>query len=117
MYTFQLTVTDNSGATATANVNVVVLNNNQRLANATSVSLYPNPTEGMLNVVYTSSGQGKFTMSVYGTSGVNELTGNYEQEGGTATYQLNVSSLARGVYFLVIRSVSGHREVRRFVKQ
>jgi hypothetical protein len=71
----------------------------------------------MLNVVYTSSGQGKFTMSVFSTSGVNEMTGTYEQEGGTATYRLNVSSLARGVYFLVIRSSSGQREVQRFVKQ
>ena len=116
-YTFQLTVTDNSGDTASATVNVVVLNNLQRSSNTTSVSLYPNPTQSMLNVVYTSSGQGKFTMSVYSTSGVDEMTGTYEQEGGTATYQLNVSSLARGTYILVIRTSTGHREVRKFVKQ
>jgi len=116
-YTFQLTVTDNSGATATANVNVVVLNNLQRSANSSSVNLYPNPTESMLNVVYTSSGQSKFSISIFNTSGVNEMTGNYTQEGGTATYQLNVSSLARGTYFLVIRTSTGQREVRKFVKQ
>lgn len=116
-YTFQLTVTDDAGTTATATVNVVVLNDNRRLANGTSVSLYPNPTQSMLNVVYTSSGQGKFSMSVYSSSGVNEMTGTYEQEGGTATYQLNVSSLARGTYFLVIHTSTGQREVRKFVKQ
>jgi hypothetical protein len=114
-YTFQLTVTDNSGTTATATVNVVVLNDNRRFTN--SVNLYPNPTQSMLNVVYSSTDHAQFTISVYSTSGVNEMTGVYEQESGTATYQLNVTSLARGVYFLVIRTSTGQREVRRFVKQ
>ena len=114
-YTFQLTVTDNSGTTATATVNVVVLNDNRRYTN--NVSLYPNPTQGMLNVVYQSTDHAQFTISVYSVAGVNEMTGSYTQESGTVTYQLNVSSLARGVYFLVIKTSNGQREVRKFVRQ
>jgi hypothetical protein len=114
-YTFQLTVTDNSGATATSTVNIVVLNDNRRYTN--NVSLYPNPTQGMLNVVYQSTDHAQFTISIYSVGGVNEITGSYTQESGSVTYKLNVSSLARGVYFLVIKTSNGQRVVRSFVRQ
>ena len=114
-YTFQLTVTDNGGNTATSTVNVVVVNDNRRYTN--NVSLYPNPTQGMLNVVYQSTDHAQFTISVYSVGGVNEMTGDYTQESGSVTYHLNVSSLARGVYFLVIRTSNGQKVVRSFVRQ
>jgi hypothetical protein len=71
----------------------------------------------MLNVVYQSTDHAQFSISVYSVGGVNEMTGSYTQESGTVTYQLNVSSLARGVYFLVIRTSNGQKVVRSFVRQ
>ncbi|HVS97534.1 MAG TPA: PKD domain-containing protein [Puia sp.] len=116
-YTFQLTVTDNTGNTATATVNVIVLNSNLRTARTSVVRLWPNPVQSMLNVWYESSAHNEFTISVFNTSGVNMMTTAYDNQAGQMSIQINVGQLARGVYFLVLKDASGDKVVRKFVKQ
>jgi hypothetical protein len=110
-----LTVTDNSGNTATSTVSVVVMPDERRFTN--NVSIYPNPVQSMLYVQYQSTGQEQFTITIYNEVGVTEQKAEYEQEGGMSTYTLNVSALSRGVYVLVIRSSSGQPVISKFVKQ
>ena len=117
VYSFQLTVKDSNGDSSTAKMNVVVLNSTQRTTNASGIHLWPNPVQSVLNVSYYSSSHDQFTISVYNTSGVNMLTTAYNNQGGQMSFKINVSQLARGVYFLVLKDNNGERLVRKFVKQ
>lgn len=116
-YTFQLTVTDNNGDTASAEVNVIVVNSDLRTSDISSLRLWPNPVQSMLNVAYQSTDHDEFTLSIVNTSGVILATTAYDNVSGQMNIQLNVGQLARGVYFLVLKDSSGQKMVRKFVKQ
>ena len=115
-YTFQLTVTDSYGDTASATVNVVV-ENTSTLRYTAGMRLWPNPVQNNLNVWYQSGDHDRFTVSVVNTSGVTMWKNAYTNSNGQLSFSINVSRLARGTYFLVLIDSNGHKTVRQFVKQ
>jgi hypothetical protein len=61
-YQFRLTVTDNSGASATATVRVIVRN---RTGEELYCNVYPNPTRNTINIRYISNNTGNVRIVLY----------------------------------------------------
>ena len=86
----------------------VVLGIGDNTATASALQLYPNPTNGVLNLQL-ESGKQLEQLSVYSTNGrlLMEAAG---------TDRIDLSSLQSGVYLLEARLASGDRIVKRVVK-
>jgi|GEM_PF-6950139 len=77
----------------------------------TSISLYPNPATGILNVVY--AGRTKTVeILIYNVEG--RYVGSYTMMNGMAS--INVSSFNTGAYYLVLRDEAGLK-TQQFIKQ
>ena len=77
----------------------------------TSISLYPNPATGILNVVY--AGRTKTVeILIYNVEG--RYVGSYTMMNGIAS--INVSSFNTGTYYLVLRDEAGLK-TQQFIKQ
>jgi PKD repeat protein len=79
-----------------------------------NLNIYPNPSSDVLNIEYTSDAKSSpFTVSMVNALGQvvfsEELT-----ENSSFTSQIDVSSLGRGIYFVIVQS-SDHQIVRKAV--
>jgi len=106
-YTFNVTVTDNDGAISNAEVAVVVSYSNNRL-NTRSISVYPNPVQGITNVIMDSDVQGNANLMLTDINGSTLLRQDFVKNSGAQTLQVNMSNLRPGVYILTIQ-VGGTR--------
>lgn len=66
------------------------------------ISLYPNPTEGISNLVFESKQNESLQLSVYNTLGQSVKTETVEAQAGKNSIQLDLSTLNSGSYFLRI---------------
>ncbi len=114
-YTFKLTVKDNNGNEASAQVKVVVLPDNRRYVE--DISLYPNPAHDVLNFRYQSDNNEKLFVFIIDIKGSRVLAASYDKENTSFTSSLNISGLGRGVYCFEIVNGSGKKTARMFVKQ
>ena len=89
--------------------NTDTLTSIQHTAQLPNVSIYPNPTTGML---YLSGLQGGNTIQVYNAVGEILSTGQAE----TDTYQINLSMQAKGIYFCKITDNKGSVLQAKFIK-
>jgi ribosomal protein L14 len=113
-YVFQLTVTDNAGASATATVKITVTN---AFRNSEYFRLYPNPATSVINLQYIDDKTGKMDITIYDVNGRVVLTQEVSKDQSLMTKQYDVSKLQIGVYYLEIRQAGGNKLVRPFVKQ
>jgi 5-hydroxyisourate hydrolase-like protein (transthyretin family) len=81
-----------------------------------SLDIYPNPTNGTLNVSFETQGSEAATLTIMDLTGkvifqteTGNLNGRYDD-------QLNISKLARGTYMLRIEN-GDMTAVRRIIKQ
>lgn len=112
-YIFELTVTDNLGASRKDSVSIAVINNfryNERLA------VYPNPASSLITVQCISDSVGQSKISVYDQNGILIQTSVFVK--GQAVYenQVNISRLKSGIYFLEIMINSKKKMITRFIK-
>ena len=112
-YVFELTVTDNLGASRKDSVSILVINNfryNERLA------VYPNPASSIITVQCISDSVGQSKMSVYDQNGILVQTSLFVK--GQAVYenQVNISRLKSGIYFLEVMINSRKKMITRFIK-
>ena len=114
-YVFKLTVKDDSGNEASADVTIVVLGNNQRYVE--DIKLYPNPAHDVLNFQYQSDKNEKISVFIFDVKGSRVLAANYEKENTSLSSSLNISGLGRGVYYFEIIDATGKKTARMFVKQ
>ena len=113
-YVFELTVTDNAGASATARVKVSVLNN---FRFSQFFKLYPNPASSTINVQYIDDKTGKLKITVYDVSSRVVMDQEFSKDQSLMTKELNISNLKNGMYYLEIQQSDGKKLVRPFVKQ
>ena len=104
-YVFQLQVTNTSGLTGTATVQVQVINS-QRTAvvdsGSAQVMVYPNPVQSTLNIKFLdASTSGKALIKIINLKGTPVLNAQEEFAGGQLI-NFNVSGLAKGVYALEV---------------
>jgi hypothetical protein len=115
IYTFQLKVTDNNGATGTKTVKVIVRNRN---GNGGSIycTLYPNPSHDNLNLQFLSNQNGKYRISLYDARRRLIRDMYVEKNQVTLSRSFDVSNLRNGIYHIVIVLPDGKRIARTFIK-
>jgi hypothetical protein len=114
-YVFQLTVRDDNGNEASADVTIVVLGNNQRYIE--DIKLYPNPAHDVLNFQYQSDKNEKLSVFIFDVKGSRVMAAGYDKENTSFSSSLNISGLGRGVYYFEIINAAGKKTARMFVKQ
>ena len=117
LYVFQLKVTDASGLSDSATVQVRVINS-ARMADSGSaqVSVYPNPVASTLTVRFNDPNtSGQILIKIIDMKGTPVITQEAEVAGG-GLINLNVSGLARGVYALQV-IVGSKQSYQLIVKQ
>ena len=116
VYVFQLTVTDNTGASATSTVADTVLDN-LRIASKSTISLYPNPTSNNLNLQITSDSLGRLLIYVYDMLGNIVMAKEFDKESSFYTTAINVYTLPNAAYTLQAIINNKAVLVSKFIKQ
>ena len=112
-YVFELTVTDNAGATATARVTISVVNN---FRYSQFFKLYPNPAVSTIHFQYIDDKTGKLKVSAYDVSGRMVVVQEFSKDQSLISKEINISNLKPGVYYMQIEQ-DGKKLIRPFVKQ
>ena len=83
---------------------------------STDISVYPNPAKDFLNVSLNANTNQALSISIQDISGKVVFSEKYKAAAGNNQYPLNISSLAKGNYFVKIVSADGVG-VRKIVKE
>jgi ribosomal protein L14 len=116
-YVFQLTVTDDKGATNIDYVNVIV----SPASSGNSISLdrltmYPNPAHSVINGRVTSPIMGTVKISVYDMNGRLVYSAEEQKTTDVMNKSMNISTLASGLYSVVINIANRTTIVSKFIK-
>jgi Secretion system C-terminal sorting domain/PKD domain len=103
LYVFQLKVTNTSGLSSTATVQVQVINNERSTDSGNAqFTVYPNPVASTLTIKFTNSNtSGQTLIKIIDMKGTALMTQEAEVSGGELI-NLNVSGLPKGVYALQV---------------
>lgn len=104
-YTFYVDVIDASGCVGTDSVNVVVsacVGDNENSIEA--VELFPNPTDGLLNIHVNNVLNDHLTFTIRNITGQVVFEKQVETSAFSFTGQLDISPLAKGIYYLEVNS-------------
>jgi hypothetical protein len=115
-YVFQLTVTDNHGASSTDSVTVTVVNN-LRTSLVQIITIYPNPTASTLNLQITSPVNGDLQVRIYDIRGRLVMERDYTKTSNYFSIPINVSRLYGGTYVLRAEIARKTVLIAPFVKQ
>lgn len=77
--------------------------------NADQVSIFPNPTNGLLTVALQQPLPGNAAITVYQADGRQVHTQQQYVGGGTASFKLDFTGLARGLYLVKVETAEGQR--------
>lgn len=111
-YVFRLTVTDNKGGQSSDEVTVFVL------PGESSAKVYPNPVASVLNLVIESNTQRNRTdVQIYDARGNQVHHEQFVRDLPKITRQIDVSTLAKGVYFIKVQVDINHSKTIQFLKQ
>jgi hypothetical protein len=113
-YQFQLTVTDNQGASSTASVKISVDKNS---GSPDQFTVYPNPALDVLTARINTPVSGTVRMIVYDMNGRTVMTGEVEKTVDLFEKTLNVSSLASGMYTIQVIIANRKILVTKFIKK
>jgi ribosomal protein L14 len=113
LYEFQLTVTDNDGATATSMIKISV--------DAASLSgdqflVYPNPASDVIHSRISSTVNGTVRVNVYDMSGKTVLKDELEKSSQVLENSIIVSGLATGMYTIQVNIGNRKTMVTKFIK-
>lgn len=110
IYVFELIVTDNDSASSSTTLKLMV-------GEHPSLSLFPNPVNGVLNLQYASPAQGEYYVAIYDESMRLLWREQVTKDQDFLLHSLDVNRLRPGLYFSEIRSRDGReKSLGRFVK-
>ena len=109
--TYYVTTTDRAHCTTTDSI-VISLANGINELSLTNISIYPNPTQGMLMIENKNSSEKISQIEVLDING-NAINTSIAQEGNVT--RINMGVEAKGIYILHIRSQSGKELHRKIV--
>ena len=78
------------------------------------LEMYPNPTQDVVNIRFTSSKKGIITISIYDVSGKKIQEDEYNSQSGEFQKEINLSSFQKGAYYLQVEQ-DDHSEIRKIV--
>jgi hypothetical protein len=112
VYNIVLTATNACGTstdTIAVNVNIGLIDNPL----ASSLNVYPNPAQYSVNVSFHEVGSADVQIILRDAQGRNVINMNDRMQSGNYSKDLDVSSLARGIYMLEIKSgsLTAHRRI------
>jgi hypothetical protein len=113
-YQFQLTVTDNQGASSTATINISVVKNSGA---PDQFTVFPNPAQDILNSRVNSSLNGTIRTVVYDMVGRLVITDEAQKSVDLYEKSLNVSGLATGMYSIQVNIANMKFMVTKFFKK
>ncbi|MEN8810085.1 MAG: Omp28-related outer membrane protein [Flavobacteriales bacterium] len=73
---------------------------------STSLNIYPNPSNGMVNLEYISRNLGDITINIINTLGANVYTTNAVSN-GSLNKSIDLSQMTKGIYFVNVVSENG----------
>ena len=73
----------------------------------TEINVYPNPAYSIVNIEVTSDKAQQFHASMVDMMGKTVYVDQFNHDGGSGKYTINVNNLAKGVYFLHLNSENG----------
>jgi hypothetical protein len=114
VYTFQLKVSDDLGASSTATLTVTV--NQGRNGQKATLSVYPNPSTGIVNIAYVSNLNGKLKISVYNMHRQLMKQATIEKTQSSLTTALDITSFNAGIYLIEIVSPDKKKTTKQVVK-
>jgi len=113
-YEFQLTVTDDAGATSTATMILTVV---QSAFSVTErLSVYPNPAHTVVNQRITSPIDGTVKVDIYDMNGKLVLTKQFEKTTDVVYNKIYVDKLAPGMYTIQVNIANRKTMVSKFIK-
>jgi YVTN family beta-propeller protein len=114
---YTVTVTDANGCSATRTINAIItsIDNNNTLAG--NLSLYPNPTDGIITLSFDNIANIKGNIVLFNALGqvIKTIPLSFEEGHEDAKMTIDLTQQAAGVYFLKIESLGG--KMIRIVKQ
>lgn len=112
-YIFQLTVTDNENATATAQIKISV---EPGAGNSDQLLVYPNPSVNQIHSRITSNIMGTVRIQVYNMTG--QLVISNQTEKSTAVFEktFQISTFASGMYTIQVNIGNQKTMVAKFIK-
>ncbi len=116
-YVFELTVTDNTGATSTDTVSVVVQASSLRTSSTQSMLLYPNPTTNNITLQVSSPVTGTMMAYVYDIRGKIVMAKQYSKPSTNLSESINIAVLPGGTYTMQVSIARKTIMVSKFVKQ
>jgi len=115
IYTFELKVTDDDGASSTKTMKVTVLN---QVSPKAYVKVYPNPTADELKLQFVTNANGKFLMTIYDANRRMMTQQTIDKTQVSITETINVIGYGKGVYFIELVSPDGKtRTTAKFIKR
>lgn len=114
-YSFNLVVTDNDGDKTSKSVVVIVSNSSSR-RQVPDVSIYPNPATGLVNVKINTPVEGRTTLTFVDMNGRPVLTDSFVKGFSSFTRQVNISSLPKGTYAVIIQVDQTEKVVEKVIK-
>ncbi len=112
IYTFELKVTDDDGATSTKTMKVTV----ECQVDPKLMKIYPNPTAGVLNLQYVENTNGKFRITIYDATRRLMKDEVMDKNQVSVTKVMDVSQFESGVYLFILFGRDESKVVMQFVK-
>jgi hypothetical protein len=88
---------------------------NDEVAHLGDFLVYPNPSNGIVTLNYTTPNQGSAVLFVRDLTGKELVKEQLTMLRGSNNHTLNLAALSSGVYFLELVEENGSREVRQFM--
>jgi hypothetical protein len=112
-YEFQVTITDNTGATSSSTMTLTV---EPGLLSSDKLAVFPNPATDVIHERITSTITGTVKINVYDMNGRLVLSSQVNKSTETIRNTLNVSTLAPGMYTIQINIANQKTMVAKFIK-
>lgn len=110
---YRLKLIDNDGASTWSKIVTVAATN----ANTTKVqSVYPNPTNGVLNINFSQLSETSFNVQVIDAFGKVYQQINSEDMNGSSTVSFDLTDLNTGIYFVKVSTENGQSDLTKFTK-
>jgi hypothetical protein len=113
VYVFQLKVTDDDGASSTKTIRVTVENQHGL---EPELTIYPNPSSGVLNIKYVASANGKIRITVYDANRKLMRDELIDKTQASISKTIDVSVYATGVYFIEVMPADNEKIVKQLLK-
>lgn len=113
VYQFELTVTDNAGASAKDTVEVIVLSVPKAFA-----KLFPNPATNVINIqIEGATTTSNTALRIYDNKGILVYQEDFVRPPQPMIKQVNVSKLPGGIYFAELQTETSSITTLRFIKR